>query len=159
MCDPLTLGMAALSGIQSASAIGDQNKAASDNRANALQAQNAEIEQSGKQFIEQNRSLIQGGFDAVLQGRADEATAYTSAIENGVQGASVKALLRSQKQITDRSKSRGAQEMSSLLDQQGTNLKHIGAKAQARINSVPTTRWTLGDTAGLLSPIIKSQME
>lgn len=159
MCDPATIGMAALSGIQSASAIGEQNSASATNRVNANNAMNDEIEQSGKQYIEQQRSLIQGGFDAVLQGRADEATAYTSAIENGVQGASVKALMRSQKQITDRNKGRTLQEMSSLSDQQGANFKHIAAKAQGRINSVPTTKWTIGDTAKVLAPIVKSQME
>ena len=159
MCEPTTIAMASLSAIQSASAISDQNKASAANRVNANDAMNDEIEQSGKQYIEQNRSLIQGGFDAVLQGRADEATSYTSAIENGVQGASVKALMRSQKQITDRNAGRTRQEMTSLSDQQGANFKHIAAKAQGRINSAPTTGWTIGDTASVLAPIVKAEME
>lgn len=159
MCDPATLGMAALSGIQSMSAINAQNEASAQNRANALQAANDEREQSDFKMIEENRSLIQGGFDATLAGRANEAIAYTSALENGVQGASLKALMRDGKQKTARSATRTGQEIKSLTTQQSVNYRGITTKTQGRINSVPTTGWTLGDTAGVLAPIVKSQME
>lgn len=159
MCDPVTVGLAAISGVQSMSAISEQNSASLENRANANAAMNDEIEQSGQQYIEKQRSLVQGAFDAVLEGRADESAAYTSAIESGVQGASVKALLRNQKQVSDRNTSRTMQEMESLETQQGSNFKNITAKAQSRINSVPQTSWTIGDAAGILAPIVKSGME
>lgn len=159
MCDPLTIAMAGLSAASSASAIGAQNSAAVKNDAHAKAAMNDEYVSTTEQFIEQNRSLIQGGFDAVLEGRANEATAYASAIENGVQGASVKAVLRDHRQKTQRSSGRTKQEMKSLKDQTGANYKHIRSKAQGRINSVPTTSFGLGDAANALSHIVKGQME
>lgn len=159
MCDPLTIAMAGLNAASSASAIGAQNSAAVKNDAHAKAAMNDEYVSSTEQYIEQNRSLIQGGFDAVLEGRANESIAFASAIENGVQGSSVKALLRDRRQKSSRSAGRTEQEMKSLKDQTGANYKHIRSKAQGRINSVPTTSFGLGDAANALSPIVKGQME
>lgn len=159
MCDPLTIAMAGLSAASSASAIGAQNSAAVKNDAHAKAAMNDEYVSSTEQYIEQNRSLIQGGFDAVLEGRANESIAFASAIENGVQGSSVKALLRDRRQKSSRSAGRTEQEMKSLKDQTGANYKHIRSKAQGRINSVPTTSFGLGDAANALSPIVKGLME
>lgn len=159
MCDPGTGGLVALQGIQSFAAIDAQNDAAAANRSLAVQAQNDENEQTTRQFIEQNRSLLQGSFDAILEGRANEASAYTSAIENGVQGSSVRAVLRDQRQQAGRNKSRSEQERKSLQTQTGASLRHIGSKTQGRINSVAPTRFSLGDAAGILAPIAKSQME
>lgn len=159
MCDPLTIAMAGLNAASSASAIGAQNSAAVQNDAHAKAAMNDEYVSSTEQYIEQNRSLIQGGFDAVLEGRANESIAFASAIENGVQGSSVKALLRDRRQKSSRSAGRTEQEMKSLKDQTGANYKHIRSKAQGRINSVPTTSFGLGDAANALSPIVKGLME
>ena len=159
MCEPTTLAMAALSAASSASAISNQNKAAVSNAENAKQAANDQYASSTQGYIEQNRSLLQGSFDAILQGRANEAMAYTSAIENGAQGASVKSTLRSMRQNTNRTLTRTGQEMKSLGDQAALNLRGIQANTQGRINSVSTSRWTLGDTAGVLAPIVKAEME
>lgn len=159
MCDPVTMGMTALNGISRVAQISTQNQAAAANASNAKQAANDEIATSTEQYIEQNRSLIQGGFDAVLEGRANEAVAYASAIQNGVQGSSVKAMLRDRKQKTGRSETRTSQEIKSLSRQAGANLKHIGTKTQARINSTPTTSLGLGDVATVLTPIVRKEME
>ena len=150
---------AGLSAASSISAINAQNRAHVANRANAMQAQNNEINDQGRQFVEQNRSLIQGGFDAILQGRAAEAEAYTSAIQNGVSGSSVRAMLRDRRQKVARNATRTQQERTSLEQQTGANFKHIGAKTQGRINSVSKTSWSLGDTAKALQPIARAQME
>lgn len=159
MCDPISIGMAGLSAISKASAINAQNQAHVANAANALEANNNEIEQSTEQYIEQQRSLIQGGFDAILEGRDAESIAYTSAIENGVQGNSLKAILRDQAQTAGRNAVRNSQEMGSLRRQTGANFDHITAKTKGRISSVSSTKWTLGDTASVLAPIVRSQMD
>jgi len=155
MCDPLTLGIAqgGLSLIGSASAVSAQNTAASNNRANSIQAMNAEQGQTTADYIEQNRSLIQGGFDAILEGRDAEATAYSSAVQAGAQGASVFAVLRNNRQIMGRNKSRTGQEMSSLRTQTTRQFDNIRAKAQGRINQVAPTGLNLGDFASALAPI------
>lgn len=159
MCDPVTAAMSGLSVLSSAGEINAQNSAAVSNAANAKQAMNDEQASTTQGFLEQNRSLIQGGFDAILEGRAAESSAYASAIQNGVQGASVKASLRNIRQKTNRSTGRTAQEITSLKDQTGANLKHIRSKAQGRINSVPTTSFGLGDAAGALAPIVKKYQD
>lgn len=159
MCDPVTMGLSALQGIGAVAGINAQNEAAAANRENAVAAANDQYASTTEQYIEQNRSLIQGGFDAILEGRENEAIAYTSAIQNGVQGASVKAVIRDQKQKTGRSETRTSQEIKSLSTQVGANLKHIGTTAQGRINSVPTTSFGLGDVASVLTPIVRSQQE
>ena len=157
MCDPIT--QAVLIGVSKVSEISAQNKAADANRANALTAKNNEQAQQGQSYVEQSRSLIQGGFDEILQGRSDRATAYASAIENGVQGNSVMATIRSLRQKSARGKARTQMEITSLKTQQGLSLSHIGAKAQGRINSVPRTSLGLGDVASILTPIVKAQQD
>ena len=159
MCEPMTLAMAALQGASSMAGINAQNEAHVKNRANALQAQNIEIDDTGRQYVEQNRSLIQGGFDAILEGRSAEAEAFTSAIQNGVQGSSVRALMRDRKQKTNRNATRTAQSQDSLKTQVGANMRHISNKTQGRINSVSSTGFGIGDMAGVLAPIVRAEME
>lgn len=161
MCDPVTAGaaMGGLQLIQTMSGISDQNRAAKRNARAAGQAQADETDQTTASYIEQQRGLLQGSFDAILEGRANEATAYTSAVENGVQGASVRAMLRDRSQKAGRNKSRAEQEMGSLRAQTGASYKHIRSKAKGRINSVSPTKFGLGDAAGILAPIVSSQMD
>ena len=159
MCDPVTGGLMAINAASSISSISEQNGSAAANAANATQAANNEYASTTAQYIEQNRSLIQGGFDAILEGRAAESAAYASAIENGVQGASIKAVMRSQRQNTRRGAGRTRQELQSLRTQTGANYDHIASKQQGRINSVPTTSFGIGDLAKIATPAVESQME
>lgn len=159
MCEPTTIAMAALSAAGSASAISNQNKAAVANHQNAIQSQNDQYADQGRQYIEQSRSLIQGSFDSVLAGREAASDAFTSAIANGVQGASVKAMLRDTSQKASRSATRSQQEMESFKGQVGANFKNIRSGTQGRINSVATTSFGLGDAAKALDPIIRHEME
>lgn len=159
MCEPTTIAMMALQGASAVSGIQSQNTAAARNASHAISAGNDEAASTTEQYIEQNRSLIQGGFDAILEGRQAEALAYTSAIENGVQGASVKAMLRDRRQKAGRSQTRLNQEMDSLARQTGANYKHIASKTQGRINSVPTTSFGLGDLAKIAAPAVRAEME
>jgi len=178
MCEPATLALiattvgpamtaavssgaasAALTGVGIAADISAQNKAAKGNARNAKIAMNQEQATTTEQYIEQNRSLLQGGFDAILEGRAAESEAYTSAIQNGVQGASVKAVLRDRKQKTARGAGRTNQEMDSLKRQTGANLDHIRSKAQGRINQSPTTSIGFGDLARIAAPMVNAQMD
>jgi hypothetical protein len=158
MCDPLTIASAALQGVSSISAINAQNKASAENEAAAKQALNDENAQTDAQYVERNRSLIQEGFDAVLAGRAAESTAYASAIENGVQGSSIKSVLRDNRVRVGRSGSRTKAEQDSLKTQVRTSYTQARSKAEGRIASVPRTSFGFGDVAGILAPIVKSQL-
>lgn len=159
MCNPLALGLAqgGLSLIGSAAEVNAQNEASDRNRQHSIRAMNEEQADSMARYVEDQRSLIQGSFDAILEGRAEEATAYASAVQNGVTGSSVKAVLRDSRQKTGRSTSRTKQEMSSLRTQTGNQQKHIRSKAQGRINQVPRTSLNMGHIASAISPIIRSQ--
>ena len=159
MCDPMTAMAAGLQLVKANADIQSQNRASDANRANAVQAGNDAYKQESLSFVEQNRSLIQGGFDAVLAGRAAEAEAYTSAIESGVSGASIKAMLRDSRQRATRSANRAGQEIASLGQQAAVNLQHIRSTTLGRINQVPRTKFGIGDAAGVLAPIVQSQME
>jgi len=161
MCEPSTLAamtaaQVGLSAISRNEEIKAQNTAAYANARNAKVAMNDEMVTSTGQYIEQQRGLIQGGFDAILEGRQAESTAFTSAIENGVQGASVKAVLRDNRQSAGRNTSRLNNEMDSLSTQQSANYRHIQSKAQGRINSVSTTKWGLGDIAKIAGDGIRT---
>ena len=151
--------MAGLSLIGSMDAIDNQNEHSAANARNAKIAMNQEMEATDASYIEQNRSLLQGAFDAVIAGREAEATSYASAIENGVQGSSVKASLRSLRQKANRSSARTSKEMTSLRNQTQSQYRHINAKATGRIASVPSTSFGLGDAAKALAPIVRGQME
>lgn len=162
MCDP-TLGFGAAMGglqmIQTMSGIDAQNDAAKANAKAAGQAAADETDQTTAGYVERQRALVQEGFDAVLEGRENVATITTSAAENGVEGGSIKALLRDSRQKAGRNSARTTQEMKSLKSQTGANYKHITSKAQGRINSVAPTSFNLGDAAGVLAPIVSSQMD
>lgn len=159
MCEPMTLAVAGLNAVGTLAGISAQNSASASNQANALSAMNDAIGQEQQSFIEQNRSLIQGGFDAVLAGREAESTAYTSALQNGVKGNSVKAALRDARRATGKNRTRTQQEVDSLGDQTAVNLTSIRSTAQSRINSTPRTSFGLGDLTGILAPIVKSELE
>lgn len=148
----------ALQGVSTMGAISGQNKASAANAEMAKEAANDQYASEAQVMIEKNRSLIQGGFDAVLAGRDGEADAYTSAIENGVSGASVKAVLRDQRQKTNRSATRTGQEMTSLRDQTKANYRHIDAQTKGRIASVPTTSFGIGDLAKIAGTGIRAEM-
>lgn len=161
MCEPttiaaLTAAQVGLSTISRNEEIKAQNAHAAGNAQHAKAAMNDEMATTTEQYIEQNRSLIQGGFDAILEGRQAESTAFTSAVENGVQGASVKAMMRDNRQKTGRSKSRLGNEIDSLARQQGANYRHITSKTQGRINSAPTTKWGIGDLAKIAGDGIRT---
>lgn len=160
MCDPLTLGIAqgGLSLIGAGAAVNEQNAASARNRQNAVMAMNEQQAQEQETYIEQQRSIIQGGFDAILQGREDEATAYASALQNGVSGGSVKAVLRDSRQRAARSASRTGQEMASLRTQTNRNQRGIYTQTRGRINSVATTSLNIGDFASALAPIGRAAM-
>lgn len=160
MCDPITLGVAqgGLSLIGASAAVSEQNAASARNRQNAVAAMNEQQAQEQENYVEQQRSLIQGGFDAILQGREDEATAYASALQNGVSGGSVKAVLRESRQRAARSQDRTQQEMSSLRTQTTRNQRGIQTQTQGRINSVARTSLNIGDFASALAPIGRAAM-
>lgn len=158
MCDPLSIAMAGLSAVSSAAEISAQNQASAKNAEMAVNSMNLEYAQTQDEYIERNRSLLQEGFDQVLKGRADQATAYTSALENGVQGNSIKAMLRNSRMKADTNANRYKQEQDSLRRQTSNRFSHITAKAQGRIAAVPQTSFGFGDVASALTPIVKSQM-
>lgn len=157
MCDP-TIAVAALSGVQSMAAISEQNQAAAENTAQAKRAANEQYASESERYIEENRALLQQSYDAILAGRAAESEAYTSAIQNGVQGASVRAILRDRAAKTERSIVRAQQEGTSLRNQLGNSFKAIQTQTAGRISSVPTTRFGVGDLAGILAPIAKDKL-
>lgn len=157
MCDP-TIAVAALSGVQSMAAISEQNQAAAENTAQAKRAANEQYASESERYIEENRALLQQSYDAILAGRAAESEAYTSAIQNGVQGASVRAILRDRATKTERSIVRAQQEGTSLRNQLGNSFKAIQTQTAGRISSVPTTRFGVGDLAGILAPIAKDKL-
>lgn len=157
MCDPV-FASAALSGIQSMAAINEQNRASEENRAQALRAANENYASETERYVEENRALLQQSFDAILEGRAAESAAYTSAIQNGVQGSSIRAIMRDRAAKTERSIVRTQQEGTSLRNQLGNSLKAINTQAEGRISSVKRTKFGMGDLAGILAPIAKDKL-
>ena len=164
MCDP-TLAMVGINAVGTMSGISAQNDAADAqtryqyaNARNAKLAANNQYEQQQRSYIEESRSIIQAGMDTVLQGRAAEAAAYTSAIQNGARGASVKALMRDKGMKASRNAQRTAQELRSLETATEGSLKNINDTTKGRIASVRGGEYTsfgLGDAVGILAPIAK----
>jgi len=154
MCDP-TLAMASINAASSFAGISQQNDAAAANARNAKIAANNQFEQADRQYIEESRSIMQAGMDMVLQGREAESKAYTSAIQNGVQGASVRAMMRDKSMTATRNKNRNEQELDSLRTSVEDRKTNIRQKTKARIASVPSTSFGVGDAVGILSPIAK----
>jgi len=154
MCDP-TLAMVGVNAVSTMAGINDQNRAAMANAQNAKLAANNEYVQNQRAMIDQNRAILQNGMDMILQGRAAESRSYTSAIQSGVQGSSVRALMREKGFAATRNRQRNRQEMEGLKSATTTRNEQTRAKAKARIASVPTTSFGIGDALGIVAPIAK----
>jgi hypothetical protein len=154
MCDP-TLGMVALNAVGTVAGIQSQNSHSAAVAANARQAANNQYAAESSNYVQQNRALIQGGFDAILEGRAKEAIAYTSAIENNGAGNSLRAVLADRRGKTGRGMDRFAQEADANKAQLDTKFKSIETQAAGRMASAPPTSFGLGDLVGIVAPIPK----
>lgn len=154
MCDP-TLAMVGLNAAGTMARIGQQNAAAEANARQAISAGNTEMVSDHRRYIEDSRSLIQQGMDAVLQGRSAESTAYTSAIQSGVRGASVRAVMRDKRMTMGRNTRRTSLELDSLESAADARGREVRAKVKGRIAQVPGTRFGLGDAVSILAPIPK----
>lgn len=154
MCDP-TLAMVGVNAVSTMAGINQQNAAAAANAQNAKLAANNEYTQNSRAYIDQSRSILQTGMDLVLQGREAESKAYTSAIQSGVQGASVRALMREKGFAATRNRQRNQQELAGLQSATETRNEQVRAKAKGRIASVPTTSFGLGDALSIVAPIPK----
>lgn len=115
MCDPVT--MATIFAISAGAkhnadveATNAYNKAANQTQKNAITAAQNQYVQQQQQFIEESRAAQQEGYDAALAKEAAISTGRVSAINAGVTGVSVNALLadeigkgaRNQGRITDK---------------------------------------------------------
>lgn len=154
MCDP-TLAMVGINAASSFAGIGAQNAASDANAMSAKLAANNEYVQNTRAYIDETRSILQSGMDLVLQGRAAESMALTSSIQSGVQGSSVRALMRDMSFASARNRQRNQQELQGLKSATTTRNEQTSARTKARIESVPRTRFGLGDAVSILAPIPK----
>jgi len=157
MCEP-TYAMAGLKAVSTVASINAQNEASMKNAMRARQAANNQYVQNAEKYIQDNRSILQAGFDRALEGREAESMAYASAIENGVQGKSVRAMLRDKNFQTTRNRMRTQQELESLESSAEARMINIHDRAEGRVASVPSTSFGLGDAAQILTPIVKKEM-
>lgn len=154
MCDP-TLATVGLNAVGTMAGISSQNRAAAANARNAKSAANDQYVQNSRSYIDESRSILQSGMDMVLQGREAESRAYTSAIQSGVTGTSVRALMRDKGLAATRNRQRNQQDLAGLKTSTETRNKQSRATARARIAQMPSTSFGIGDAASILAPIPK----
>ena len=149
MCDPtlLAVGKVATSVMAEGERVREQNTASARNTAAARSASSDSQQSTVARYVEDQRSLIQAGLDSTLEGREAEALAYTSAIENGVQGTSVNEVIMEKRALEARNANRSAQEMDSLRTNVGIDFANIDAQRQSRENSVPRTKFSMAKIA------------
>lgn len=154
MCDP-TLAMVGINAASSFAGISAQNSASNANAQNAKLAANNEYTQNTRSYLDENRAILQTGLDLILQGREAESRSYTSAIGSGVQGSSVRSLMRESAFATARNRQRNRDEQTGLRNSLKTSNEQTRARTEARIASVPRTSFGIGDALGILAPIPK----
>lgn len=147
MCDPTMMAIMKVGGqaVGTMAKINEQNAASNRNSAAARAAAVGEYQSINSRYVEDQRGLIQAGLDMTLEGRAAEAVAYTSSVENGVQGTSVAEMILDNRAKRGRNTNRNEQEMASLRENVGIDLSNIDTKRQQRENSVPRTSFGVGD--------------
>lgn len=128
--------------------VNEQNTASAKNSMASRTAATNENLSTTQRYVQDQRSLIQAGMDSILEGRAAEALAYTSAIENGVQGTSVNEVIMEKRALEGRNSNRSQQEMESLRTNVGIDFTNIDARRQNRENSVPRTKFSMAKIAG-----------
>ncbi len=150
MCDPtmMAVGKVGAAVIGEQERVREQNEAHAKNSMAARTAATNENMSTTQRYVQDQRSLIQAGLDSVLEGRAAEALAYTSAIENGVQGTSVNEVIMEKRALEGRNQNRSQQEMDSLRTNVGIDFTNIDAKRQNRENSVPRTKFQMAKIVG-----------
>jgi len=136
----------AASGILGAKAT---NSAARRTWRNALKDRAFQYRQAQRQFIEQDRSARQAGYDAALQARAARASAVNSGASGGISGNTVDALIAEQMRV-------GARNQSRIQDQRTNNraafsarTEKIQSQTQSRINQTPTDSFGFLDAASI----------
>ena len=150
MCDPtmMAVGKVGVAAMAEGERVREQNLASSKNSMAARTAATNENMSTTQRYVQDQRSLIQAGMDSVLEGRAAEALAYTSASENGVQGTSVNEVIMEKRALEGRNSNRSQQEMESLKTNTGIDFSNIDTKRQNRENSVPRTKFSMVKIAG-----------
>ena len=154
MCEPTTLAATMAVAqfgtkiISETTRVNEQNAASSRNTSAARAGAASSYQSTTAKYVENQRSLIQAGLDSVLEGRANEALAYTSAVENGVQGTSVAEVIMEKRSLEGRNKQRSSQEQSSLRTNVGIDFQNINAKREERENSVSRTKFSMARIAG-----------
>ncbi len=150
MCDPTMMAM----GKVGAAVIGEQERVREQNEAHAKNSMAARVGatnenmSTAQRYVQDQRSLIQAGLDSVLEGRSAEALAFTSAVENGVQGTSVNEVIMEKRALEGRNQNRSQQEMESLRTNVGIDFTNIDARRQNRENSVPRTKFQMAKIVG-----------
>jgi hypothetical protein len=150
MCDPtmMAMGKVGVAAFAEGERVREQNEAHAKNSMAARTAATNENMSTTQRYVQDQRSLIQAGMDSVLEGRAAEALAYTSAVENGVQGTSVNEVIMEKRALEGRNSNRSQQEIESLRTNTGIDFSNIDTKRQNRENSVPRTKFSMAKIAG-----------
>lgn len=160
MCDPtmMAIGKVGTAVMKESARVSEQNTASAKNSMASRIAASNENMSTTQRYIQDQRSLIQSGLDSVLEGRAAEALAFTSAIENGVQGTSVNEVIMEKRSLEGRNASRLDAEMDSLRTNVGIDYTNIDARRQNRENSVPRTSFQIAGIAGAAADAASSLM-
>lgn len=150
MCNPalMQIGKVGAAVMKESARVSEQNNASAKNSMASRMAATNENSSTTQKYIEDQRSLIQAGLDMVLEGRSAEALAYTSAVENGVQGTSVNEVIMEKRALEGRNASRSEAEMDSLRTNVGIDYTNIDARRQSRENSVPRTKFSMAGISG-----------
>ena len=154
MCEPTTIAATLAVAkvgtdiIGESSRVNEQNAASSRNAAAARSAAADSYQSTTARYVEDQRGLIQAGMDSILEGRANEALSYTSAVENGVQGTSVAEVIMEKRALEGRNKQRNSQEQSSLRTNVGIDFQNINSDREARENSVSRTKFSMAKIVG-----------
>ena len=150
MCDPtmMAIGKVGAAVIGEQERVKEQNEAHAKNSMAARTAATNENMSTAQRYVQDQRGLIQAGLDSVLEGRSAEALAFTSAVENGVQGTSVNEVIMEKRALEGRNQNRSQQEMESLRTNVGIDFTNIAARRQNRENSVPRTKFQMAKIVG-----------
>ncbi len=136
----------------------DYNRQAAEAHRNAMIAATNKYKDIGTQAIYNNRDLVQKGYKAALNARAEQATGIASSGASGIAYGShtLENLMGQSSQIAAQNESNIATKQEENVQTYSNNGQSIMAEAQQRISSVPFKRQPspLGMILGIANSVV-----
>lgn len=140
--------------------IEEQNRQYEANKKAAESSYEAAVDTTDLSFVQNQQKIRQQQLDFELLGKIQIAQLEAQAGASNLRGSSVRNTISDAKAKISKDTRRFEQERQNLADAYTQELENLAVTKENQINTVSQGRWTLGDSLGVMAPMVSlgSQM-